>query len=617
MINILDKNLVNKIAAGEVVERPASVVKELVENSLDAEATEIRIFIKDFGTSKIQVSDNGKGISKSDFNKLFHKHATSKISVIEDLDRIESFGFRGEALASIASVSEVNLSTRGEEDEIGTEIRVVDAKIVNSKPSSITSGTEIVISNLFGNIPARKKFLKSKATENKTIQDILYKFILANPSVNFYLDIDGVVKNFPAGEIKSRIASVLKIPSEELVEVFNDSQVKVSGYAIHPKNFQRTKASQFIFVNGRPVNDLTVAKAAIDGYDTFLMKHQYPGYVLFLSINPLDVDVNVHPRKTEVRFASPSDVYKAVRFSINKALVNALRKETLGKLSIEDDNDKDDSTLESAQSNGTSENIVSDERKDYVSDFENFLKTGNFDSGNSKDQTHQQVRDDKSVEAMLFSKEIVVENTQPPSEELQSEIFLDLENATQLLNSYIVTSNGKDILIIDQHAASERFFYEKYLNELKKKKVTSKVLLFPESVTLDEFEVSLLEKNFGVFENFGFRIETFGSDQIKITEVPDFVKLDNFAKVLHKIIEDVLENSELSNVSDRILHEISAILACHTAVRFGDKLNRQEIVTILKNLSKCEDPYNCPHGRPIIQDFSKYDIEKKFKRCSI
>lgn len=616
MIKLLSNDVVNKIAAGEVVERPASVLKELLENSIDAKSTEIKVYIKDFGTTKIQIIDNGIGIEKSDLDKVFIKHATSKITEIQDLERIYSFGFRGEALASISSVSKVILNTKHANNEIGSEVEFNLGNLSEIKPSAIKSGTDIQILNLFENIPARKKFLKTKSTENKALIDIFNKFVLANPNISFFIDIDGFSKNYPAGSQKERISKLLKM--DELVEINYDGVVKVSGFVIHPRVFLKSKSYQYTFVNKRPVNDATIYKSVLDGFDTFLMKNQFPGYVIFVDIPANLVDINVHPRKTEVRFINPSDIYKSVKNAVNVNLNKFLKNETLEKLKIiNNEKEIQDFKIENPISlENKQENIISESKKDF-SDFESFLisepeKTyinGNSNFENNKLEVFEKTKENLKESSMLFNQEII-------SEEKNS-IYLDFANSTQLLESYIITSNGKDILIIDQHAASERYFYEKYLESIKAKKVVSKTLLFPEVVNLNHYDLKIIEENKDLFISLGFDFETFGDEEIKFNQVPEFVKMNDFAKIIEKIIHDILENGEISNIKDKIYHEIAAILACHTAVRFGDKLTREEIIKILKNLSECEDPYNCPHGRPVIQEFSKYDIEKRFKRCGI
>jgi DNA mismatch repair protein MutL len=596
MIKILSKNIVNKIAAGEVVERPASIVKELVENSIDAFATKIEIFVAKAGTEKIQVIDNGVGISQSDLKNLFQKHATSKISQIDDLDNIKSYGFRGEALASISSVAEITLQTKSKEDDLGVSLEVKESKIISQKPSPITIGTNISVQNLFENIPARKKFLKSLATENKQIIEIINKFILSNPQIQFKINIDGSSKEYIPEEKINRISKILKIDKNEIIHFVHNENIKLECYLVHPKVFLKNKNQQYIFVNGRDVNDNLIGKAVKDGFDTFLMKNQYPGYVLFLEINPKDIDVNVHPRKIEVRFADQSEIYKKVRFTINNFLLRHIRQQTLKQISNQ------------------IPQVVNEKSENYKAEsFEEFL---NHKNNSVKDTTPSQIYFNKK--ALDFSKEIIEEDILfTSSTQNTNDLNLDLENATQLLNSYIITSNGKEILMIDQHAASERFFYEKYLNQLKNHKVEKQTLLIPSTYEYDENDIQIIFENIEILNELGFEIESFGKDQIRLIAVPAFLRINKFEGIFLKLINEILENQNDSNAKDEIYHLTAAMLACHTAVRFGDKLTKQEIIQILKNLLLCEDPYNCPHGRPVIQDHTQYDIEKRFKRCGL
>jgi DNA mismatch repair protein MutL len=601
VIQILSENIINKIAAGEVVERPASIVKELLENCIDAGATEIKIIIEEFGLKKIQIIDNGSGIEKADLTNLFKKHATSKLNQIEDLESIRSFGFRGEALASISSVAKVELSTKNLKDEVGTDLIVENSTIIEEKPSPIQKGTSISVLNLFEKIPARKKFLKSKASENKWIMDIINKYIIANPEIHFETNIDGIQKIYPVTTFEERVAKIFRIKIEDIVTCSYDSKIRIKGFLIHPRAFFKTKANQYTFVNNRPVFDGTISKAIIDGYDTFLMKNQYPGYVIFINMPGSDVDINVHPRKSEIRFANGGEIYMSVKTSVNSALVRNIRKQTLDRLNVFDQSDDKIEVV--------NEGFQQYKAESNIKEFEDFLQAPNSSSFNPINTFNKNITE----QALVFNQEVILEE----QVNTNSNFSIDIENANQYLNSYIITTSKDSILIIDQHAASERYFYEKYLNQLKSKKVASKELLIPEIYTFDDFEVEKIEKNIGVFEELGFGLEVFGTNEIKINKAPDFMKLNNFITLFKKLADDILEHDEISNKKDKLHHEIAAILACHTAVRFGDKLTKPEIAQILKNLTLCEDPYNCPHGRPIIQDFTKYDIEKKFKRCSI
>lgn len=610
MIQILSENIINKIAAGEVVERPASIVKELLENSIDAGATEVKILINDAGLSKIQISDNGHGIARDDLKNLFKKHATSKLLSIDDLESIQSFGFRGEALASISSVAYIQLITKHESDIHGTEVHVENSVITLDKPSGQQCGTTIIVQDLFEKIPARKKFLKSSASEKKWIIDVIHKYILAYPAIHFEIRIDEVEKIYEAASAKDRIARVLKTDIKDIIDCSYDGKVKITGYLVHPKHFLKNRNTQFMYVNNRPISDSIIAKAVIDGHDTFLMKNQYPGYVIFIEIPGTEVDINVHPRKSEVRFSNPGELYTAVRTSVNSALVKSLRQETLQKFNSSEINHESDTVPETT--------IVSDPVKEYVPTsnidaFEAFLNSPQT----KKENPAQLYQKNQNKQALIFNQEVLIQGTSQEEASSSTHFLFNINDAHQYLNSYIITTSKDAILIIDQHAASERYFYEKYLKQLRENLVVSKPLLIPEIYTLDDFEIDIVTKNKDVFVSLGFAIEVFGVKEIKVTAVPDFIKLQDFLKTFKKLLDDLLEFDDISNQRDKIFHEIAAILACHTAVRFGDTLKQEEIKQLLKNLMECEDPYNCPHGRPVIQEFSKFDIEKKFKRCSI
>ncbi|MFW5720034.1 MAG: DNA mismatch repair endonuclease MutL [Candidatus Dojkabacteria bacterium] len=337
MIAKLPDDVINQIAAGEVVERPASVIKELVENSIDAQATEISITVKQYGLELIRVIDNGTGVAREDLATVFNKHFTSKLRTTEDLLNVLSFGFRGEALASVGSVAEVDFESKHADAEAGYKITCNYGSLSDITPSPLQEGTRIEVRNLFESIPARKKFLKSKATENKSIIEVLNRFIISNPDISFHVIVDSVRKHYPKALLNERIENVMHIPHEDLIPIhYQGTEVTLSGFVLHPRhNFSR-RTHQYIFVNHRPISDTIIQKAVIDGYDTFLMKQQYPAYVLFIEMPPAKVDINVHPRKTEVRFAASNNIYMQVRTTVNATLLKNSRREMRAKLHYEE-----------------------------------------------------------------------------------------------------------------------------------------------------------------------------------------------------------------------------------------------------------------------------------------
>lgn len=610
MILKLPQNVINQIAAGEVVERPASVIKELIENSLDAQADELKIYIEEYGIKKIQVIDNGVGIEKRDFENLFIKHSTSKISTIEDLEKINTFGFRGEALSTIASVSKLKLETRNLKDDIGSEITVLYGTKEIIKPSNITSGTNILVEDLFGNIPVRRKFLKSKLTENKVNIDTINKYVLSNSNISFYINIEGNNKVYPKEELYKRISKLFKIKESDLIEINFKNFISIYGFLLNPKIFLKSKSYQFIFVNKRPVIDQTISKAIIDGLDTFMMKNQYPGYVLFIDLDPQLVDINVHPRKIEVRFQNNNLIYTQIKTAINNTITNYMRSITQAKILNLKQENKSESNLEI---NPQIPTITTIDQTSLTNNKSIQLKNKDLKNFTPKALEFNQfiLEASKSIHKNVDIKQINNTNNNINQDYLQ----IDTQNITQLLNAYIITSNKKSIIIIDQHAASEKILYEKYLNLIKTQKIESKLLFIPIMIDIEQTEIKILKEKKTILNKLGFDFEEFGLNSIKVTKVPYFTRLEKFEDIFLEIVSDITQNIDTTNIDEKILNKIAASLACHSAVRFGDKLTKEEIVTLIKDLMQCNNPYSCPHGRPIILEYGIDEIEKKFRRC--
>lgn len=617
MIKKLPEQVINQIAAGEVVERPASVLKELIENSIDASSSQINIYIEDSGIKKIQIIDNGVGIERKDLENLFIKHTTSKISDINDLYNIKTFGFRGEALATIASVSKLKLQTKHQNDDIGSEINVIFGSKQDIKPSNITVGTNILVEDLFANVPVRRKFLRTEATESKINNEILNKYLLSNPEISFYIKINDVVKNYPKEDLIKRVSKILKIQENNLIEVKYNNFIWIYGFILHPEFLSTNKKKQYVFVNKRPVVDQIISKAITDGLDTFIMKNQQPCYVIFLGINPKDVDVNVHPRKTEVRFRNNHLVYSEIKTAINKTITTYMQKTThLKILRIPDQNflNLNNNYLLNSHNDDKKDNHDYDDNNNVI------LKSKKTSRKENKPLTKLAFQFNESI--LNISKEITLSKNE------KKEIFdgnvinggtldIDTENITQLLNSYIVTANSKSLIIIDQHAASEKVLYEKYIKSIHAKNIESNILLFPILIECDDaIDIQIIKEKRKLFNNLGFDFEEFGLSSIKITKTPSFIRLENFEKVFKELVSETTQFSDINNIDDdKIIRKFAASLACHSAIRFGDKLHKKEMVKLIIDLMTCENPYNCPHGRPIILEYNITDIEKKFKRC--
>ncbi len=621
MINILSKDIINKIAAGEVVERPASVVKELIENAIDAKADTIKIKVHEYGTELIQIEDNGDGIHSSDFNKLFLRHATSKISSIDDLEKISTMGFRGEALVSIAAVSNIEIITRHYSENNGSLIRFSNGQI-DISPASITKGTIVKVKNLFENIPARKKFLKSPRTENNAIWQIIYNYILSYPNIRFEVDIDNHIKIYPKSDFIQRITDITKIETQNWLRIEYKSDINIFGYITLPKRQIFDRKKQYLFVNHRPVYDQNISKAVQLGYGSFLMNNTFPGFVLFIDILPAEVDFNVHPRKSEIRFSDPNKIFNIIKNVIATDLKNHLKsfvKDTIAEIKPENKNTyiqvkNHDFTIQEF------EEFLKDDGK-YYSNQENSLSVVKYKS-KEKPSIKSNFLIDKAIE---FNKNVyntIIENDavtddinaynqisgyKKPGNRFDD---YDLSNVFQINNSYIVLSTKKSIVIIDQHAASERYFFEYFIRYLKSKNLDKQNLLVLEIIQFTIEEVEIIETNLPSFNQIGFDIEIIGKDKIVINAIPAGTKFFNYKKLINELIGHFNESMDL----DKSIKKIAATMACHTAVRFGDPLKKEEIIDLINKLLSCENPYSCPHGRPIIYEIPFDDLEKKFCR---
>ena len=625
MINILSKDVINKIAAGEVVERPASVVKELIENAIDAGADIIKIKALKYGTELIQIEDNGDGIHSKDFDKLFLRHATSKISSIDDLEKIDTMGFRGEALASIAAVSDIEILTRHQSESNGSLIKHYDGKITIS-PTSITKGTIVKVKNLFENIPARKKFLKSPRTENIAIWQVILSYVLSYPNIRFEIEIDRHLKIYPKSELIDRICDVTKIEKQHWLELNYDNELKIFGYTTLPKKQIFDKKKQYLFVNHRPIFDQNIPKAVQVGYGTFLMNNTYPGFVLFIEINPAEVDFNVHPRKSEIRFSDQNKIFNIIKDIISTILKNHLKsfvKDTIAEIKPENTNTyiqvkNPDFTIQEF------EEFLKNEEKHYYNP-ENTSSVSEYQS-KAKPNIKSSFLIDKAIEFNQNIYDTIKENTyqndtktDDTNLDIQNLEYkrlektfddYDLSNVFQINNSYIVLSTKKSIVIIDQHAASERYFFEYFIRYLKSKNLDKQNLLVSEVIEFTIEEIEIIETNLPIFKQIGFDIEIIGKDKIIINAIPAGTKFFNYKKVIKELIGQFNENFDL----EKSIKKIAATMACHTAIRFGDPLKKEEIIDLINKLLSCENPYSCPHGRPIIYEIPFDDLEKKFCR---
>jgi len=569
MIRHLSQELINKIAAGEVVERPSSVVKELVENSIDAGSTEIIVTI---APGLIQVTDNGDGIEKDDLLKLFTNHSTSKIISIEDLNSIHTMGFRGEAIATISSVSKMEIQSRYKGSEVGYSI-IPDGK---PTPTPMNPGTIIYVKDLFFNVPARKKFMKSESQENRYIMDTFTRISLVNYKISFKLIInDKVIYNFQSSTIKDRLKSIA--PNIEFIPIIEDDII--SGFISQPKDSFSKSTYQYMFANNRYITPTpSQAKAVLTGYKNALMRGQYPPFVIFINVNPTEIDVNVHPRKTEVKFENDGYIFQKIYSTIQHTLF----KEDINYIEPQLNNSYQE------KNENTKPFEINDRNKGFV----------NF----KRDNKNELFKSTEIISrAMNFSSEILNQIYDP----LET---LDISNARQYSLSYITAQNAEGLLIFDQHACSERFVFETLKEKFEKGDIKPRRMLIPEKVPI-EFSDYLFDKR-TVLQTFGIEIENIDKE-IFIVSLPDFATL-RIVDQLYAEIKYIFDD-DLTSVLE-LREKIFTTLACHSAIRFGDKLSDDECKKILKDLLTCKNKLTCPHGRPTYHALSKDKLVQIFKR---
>ncbi|MDD3302492.1 MAG: DNA mismatch repair endonuclease MutL [Candidatus Gracilibacteria bacterium] len=609
IIQKLPKVLANQIAAGEVVERPISVVKELVENSIDAGSTFVKVEIKEGGIKEIIITDNGKGIDKDDLSILTEKHTTSKIKNLEDLHKVMTFGFRGEALASISSVSKFKILTKKESLVSAFSMEVIDGERQKIKEDVLDVGTKIIVSDLFYNTPARLNYLKKEKTEYSHIYEFLNNIALAYPNIGFEFVNDGkVIFKYKENEdLKTRIYNIYgdDFYNNLLSLDFEFSGVSISGYISNPKVSFSNKNRQVIFVNGRIITSPLIYKAINEAYNRFIPHGMFPGYIVSLVINPEEIDVNVHPRKQEIRFAREQDVYKLFYNAIFSKLENStLTKDTSDLGEINDFN------VGNSSFSRTMDNRQGEKQSNYYIGSGTKFKSYSPYKDVSSNPSQFSVKD-----AINFSKELLNFSSESTG---SFEKSTDLHDTSlgkivgQVFNSYIIVEDKDKLLILDQHALAERIIYE----NLSKKDFlnVSQKLLVQESFMLTSKEISILENYKQVFIDMGFDFEILSGLNVMLSAIPNFMKNENIKDVFLGIVSDIGEfNSGKSVNYDEVKNKIWAYTACRSAVKFGNKLNLFEMNKLL-NDSVLTYSSTCPHGRPVIFEILLQDLKKKYDR---
>jgi DNA mismatch repair protein MutL len=593
-IKILPEILSNKIAAGEVVERPASIVKELIENALDADSSRIMIEVKKGGRSLIRVSDNGVGMSRDDAMLSLERYATSKIYTDGDLFAINTLGFRGEALPSIAAVSKFCLVTRDKASSSGAEIIVHGGTIKKVSEVGAPQGTMVTAEQLFYNMPARRKFLKTVTTEMGHIVDAITKIALGWPDVQFRLTHnEKLVKNWPAtGDSVDRIVDVLGVDiKDDLYKIkLSSDDFSITGWISSARNTRKTSRGIHVFVNDRVVRDRIIQHALFEGYSGRLMKGQFPLAVLFIHVPYDQVDVNVHPAKHEVRFAQQKNVHEAVRRAVAEALQHA------------------DQSGWSVP--GTRVNLPSGKQPgifEPVADFEIFEKQ-------RKDPPSREMETPASLPRVFSLKR----DSSPASEGVQSSLwekkqFGDLRVIGQFHDMYIICESTDGLILVDQHAAHERILFEQLKNRFQGEKKTSQKLLIPETIDLGYREAKILERLIPDLFDLGMEIAPFGGDTFVVKAVPLLLKNKEIKPLVIEMVEKTAQIG-FSSGMERVIDQCLELMACHGAIRANQRLSDKEIRELLHQLDTCDQPSNCPHGRPTWIRWSLKDLEKLFKR---
>ena len=593
-IKIMDEILANKIAAGEVVERCASVVKELVENSIDAKSTEIKIELKEAGTNLIRITDNGIGMDKDDAILSFNRHATSKINDEEDLYRINTLGFRGEALASIASVSNVVLKTS--QGDVGTLVNIKGGKVIKVENADARCGTIIEVSELFYNTPARLKHMKSLYTELASITEYINKISLSNPNIRFTLINNGnvILKTDGTGNLLKTISSIYGIDvAKKMLEINgNDDDYEINGFISLPEVQRAGRNHITTLVNGRVVRNTDLNRTINDSYHSYKPDNRYPIVVINIVVDPSLIDVNIHPTKMDIKFSKIEELLQ---------LVSQIIKEKLKKqiLIPEIDNFVSNDIVEQNQN----ENI------NYKKELEN------DNQKNTKDIIENKIIEKPKYEQMTIKIDnISEEKSIYIKEEKEKENRLpDMEPIGSIHGTYIICQNIDGMYLIDQHAAKERINYELFKQKLSNPSKDSISMLFPKTIEYSNNEYIILKENLEFLNNMGFEIEEFGINSIIIKSHPVWLTTGFEDEQIKRIIELVIDKEKKFEIA-KFNDHLAATLACKASIKANTGISINEMESLINDLRKCENPFNCPHGRPTIIYYSKYDLEKLFKR---
>ena len=684
-INILSAELSNKIAAGEVVERPASVVKELVENSLDAGSTNIKIIIKEFGIEQIRIIDNGSGISNDDLERAFLRHATSKIREDYDLFHIKTLGFRGEALASISSVSRVTIKSCAGEAQ-GKMLVLEAGKVTNEEYYAPIKGTDLSVENLFYNTPARLKYLRNAHTEQANITNVIYKFALSYPNVSFELHVDDKItfKTYGDGDVHKILSKIYNMSVARNMISFsgNNDDYKVYGYISVPDETRASKNYINIFINGRYIRNYIIQNSIINAYGTLLMKNRYPLCVINIDMDPILLDVNVHPTKQEVRLSKEAELISLIKGVISERLANYTyipqgmnnvltkkEKANIEKFNFLDELDNkfgmqteenntflfnkgqneanfvkeddidfgEDNDIHKLQEelNSNNESHIRRQRteisgtesslpdlsytarprdnyskygdkptKKEIENFMNFSKREEIGEATKEEVSNTIVKDNSHFDEIKNLK--IVQD-----ESMEVKTLPDLKVLAQIFKTYILSEADNKLYLIDQHAAAERYNYEKLQRDFIDRKNYKKQMLIPMTFDFSIEEAAEIRNNFEKFTELGIDFEEFGDNSYVVREFPGWIEEDE-EEMIKIIVEKVLNNNKIT--FNELRNDAIAMASCKMSIKANQILSEVEMNKVISDLYKCKNPFTCPHGRPIITKMEKKDLEKMFKR---
>lgn len=609
IIQLLPDHVANQIAAGEVVQRPASVVKELLENAIDAKATSVTLVIKDAGKTLVQVTDNGSGMSITDARLSFERHATSKIKSAEDLFNLHTKGFRGEALASIAAIAHVELKTKTENSEIGTHLTIEGSKVIAQDPAVVPKGTTISVKNLFYNIPARRNFLKSNPVETRHIIDEFHRVALAHPSVAFQMHHNGSdVFNLPSSNSRQRIVNIFgSKTNEKLVPVTEETEIlKIEGFVLKPEYGKKSRGEQFFFVNDRFIKSPYLHHAVSSAFEGLIKNDVHPGYFLFLEVDPHSIDINIHPTKTEIKFDDEHSIY---------AMLRATVKHSLGQFNIapvlDFERDKGfDTPYDYSKKQPTAPSIEVD--RDF-NPFKERAKQGNINFPFKREQTASW----ESLYVGLKDENTAVSNLgdiEFESEEVTGSLFENTDAETahitfQIQNKYIVSPLKNGMMVIHQNLAHQRILYEELLKNITVKEAVSQQLLFPLQLHFSKPDLEIIEKIREQLEHTGFIFSELKDETIEISGIPVLILESHVVNLLNQLVHDIKEEVPDNGFSQNDM--LVKSMAASMAIKTGVSLNREEREHLINQLFACKEPTVSPTNKPVFTTLDVSDLDKK------